>query len=459
MNATSSTGLDRQAWKIIGVVILAPLVTQLDSTIVNVSLSSIRDDLHSSISAAQWIISGYLLALALVLPLNGWLVDRIGTKRLYLSCFSAFTIASFVCGAARTMPHLIVARVVQGIAGGLLAPLTQLMLARVAGRQMVRVLGYAAAPILLAPLLGPILAGIILKYASWPWLFYVNLPIGVIAVFLAFLYIPHDQALIQKRPFDLSGFLMLSPGLAFLLYGFEQASHREGGWGLFVGTILIAAFLWHARRKKDEALIDLELFGIRTFSVASTTQFLSNGLLYAGQFLVPLYLISGCGLTPTQAGWLLAPMGLGMMCVYPLMGLVTDRLGCRTVAASGGAICFLGTLPFLWMVHAGLSLPLSMAAMFIRGVGQGATGVPTIGAGYASVPKDRLSYATTAMNIVQRLGGPMATTTLAIVVSVFGGTAANSQPRAYFIPFVALLILQLLVIASASRLPVRVHSV
>src|ERR1700744_3889917 len=119
-------------------------MSQMDSTVVNVSLSAIRDDLHSSTESAQWIISGYLLALALMLPLNGWLVDRIGAKRLYLICFSAFTLASILCGAAHTMNQLIASRVIQGIAGGLLAPMAQLMIARVAGRHMARFVGYAA---------------------------------------------------------------------------------------------------------------------------------------------------------------------------------------------------------------------------------------------------------------------------------------------------------------------------
>ena len=114
-----------------------------------------------------------------MLPLNGWLVDRLGAKRLYLSCFSAFTLASLLCGTAKIMDQLICARVIQGIAGGLLTPMTQLMLARVAGKHMARVMGYTAVPIMIAPILGPVVAGAILKYAAWPWLFYVNLPIGI----------------------------------------------------------------------------------------------------------------------------------------------------------------------------------------------------------------------------------------------------------------------------------------
>jgi EmrB/QacA subfamily drug resistance transporter len=453
----SSDRLDPRAWKIIGVVVIAPFMTQMDATIVNVSLSSIQADLHSTISITQWIMSGYLLALALMLPLNAWLVDRVGVKRLYLGCFSAFTLASLLCGAASTMGTLIAARILQGVAGGLITPLTQLMMARVAGKQLVRVAGYAAAPILLAPLLGPPLAGIILKCATWRWLFYVNLPVGVIAVVLAAIIIPHDESMLQKRPFDLWGFLTLSPGLSCFLYGFEQFSKHRGSSFLIAGILLILCFLWIARVKKEKALIDLELFKIRTFSVATVTQFLSTGIMFCGQFLVPLYLISGAGLSPSNAGWVLSAMGIGMLCVYPMMGDLTDRFGCRAVSSSGVLINSLGTVPFLWMAHTQYSLPAAVVGLVLRGLGQGATGLPSIAAAYASVPKDKLSFATASMNIVQRLGGPILTTTLAVVVSYSVPAAPVLGAHSFEAPFVALIVLQLLVFGSAIQLPVRIH--
>jgi len=452
-----SEKLDPKAWRIIAVVILAPFMTQLDSTVVNVSLSSIQRDLHSSISSAQWIISGYLLALVLMLPLNGWFLDRVGAKRLYIFCFSAFTLASLLCGLSRTMPGLIGARVMQGVAGGLLAPLTQLMMARVAGKQMARVIGYSAVPILLAPLLGPLLAGAILKYAAWPWLFYINLPVGVLAVVLAIYLVPHDEAMIRKRPFDFAGFVTLSPGLTCLLYGFERASHHKGLSFLILGVILIGTFLLLARSKKEKALINIQLFRIRTFSVAATTQFLSSGIVYAGQFLVPLYLISGAGLSPARAGWVLSTMGIGMLCIYPLMGYLTDKFGCRTVAASGVLVNFLGTLPFVWMACTRLSILLSILGLLLRGMGQGATGIPSLAAAYASVPKESLSLATTAINIVQRVGAPIMTTAIAIVVALSQAGRSGAEPQAFFIPFIALIVCQLFVLGSASRLPKRIH--
>ncbi|MBJ6727169.1 DHA2 family efflux MFS transporter permease subunit [Geomesophilobacter sediminis] len=449
--------LDSKAWQIIAVVILAPFMTQMDATIVNVSLSSIREDLHASLSATQWIISGYLLALALILPVNGWLVDRFGTKRLYLFCFSSFTAASFLCGAAHTMQQLVAARIVQGLAGGLLTPLTQLMMARVAGRQMARVVGYASAPVLLAPLLGPPLAGAILKHASWPWLFYVNLPVGILAVALAAALLPHDESLIRKRPFDLPGFLLLSPGLSCTLYGLEQFAHHQSPFFLALGLLLLGSFIWLALRKKEKALIDLELFRIRTFSTAAITQFLSNGILFAGQFLLPLYLISGAGLSPTGAGWVLTSMGIGMLCSYPFMGFLTEKFGCRAVATGGVLLNLVGTLPFLWMAQAGFSMPLALAGLYLRGLGQGATGIPSLAAAYASVPKSKLSLAATAINIVQRLGGPIATTTLAIVLTFSEELHNVHGPHSFFIPFAAILVLQLVVIGAAIRLPVRIQ--
>ncbi len=241
--------LDSTVWKVAVVVFLGLLMTQLDATVVNVSLSTMRQELHASMDVVQWIISGYLLALALTVPLNAWLVDRLGAKRLYLGCFLSFTLASLLCGMATSIHGLIWARVLQGMAGGLLMPMGQMMLARAAGRLVARVMGYTAMAVLIAPLLGPVVAGVILHYAGWPWLFYINVPIGMVAVTFAVVLLPGDEALGHHRPFDVLGFLLLSPGMASLLYGLEHASGREARLLLLVGVLLVGAFVWHAMRK------------------------------------------------------------------------------------------------------------------------------------------------------------------------------------------------------------------
>lgn len=409
-DAPATDRLDPSVWKIAGVALFGALLAQLDATIVNVSLSNLAVKLNTSLSTIQWVTSGYLLALTLVLPLNGWLVDRIGAKALYLWCFSAFTLCSALCGVAWSAPSLIGFRVLQGVSGGLLAPMTQMMIARAAGRHMARVAGYMALPVLLAPVLGPIIAGAILQYASWRWLFLVNLPIGGIALLLVILFLPNDQNETTRRTLDWFGLALLSPGLAMFLYGSGRLDHMAGRGILASGVAMMAAFLWTVRRKGDDALIDLRLFKGKVFSTAAITQFLSNGGMFAGQMLIPAFLIQACDQAPGKMGWMLAPLGIGMMLTNPFMGALTDRFGIRRVSAGAALLTLVATLPMLYLAAHGLDLLVLIPALFVRGLGMSGVGLPSLSAAYASVRREQLPMATTSLNIVQRLGGPTMTT-------------------------------------------------
>jgi MFS family permease len=177
-------------WKIGTVAILGSFMSQLDATVVNVSLPTLAVELHSTLSTIQWVTSGYMLALALMLPMNGWLVDRIGARRLYLWCFATFTMYSALCGAAWSAESLVGCRVLQGMSGGLLAPMTQMMLARAAGKHMARVMGYAALPILLGPILGPVLAGRFCNMRRGGGCSVVNVPVCLAGIVMAALFLP-----------------------------------------------------------------------------------------------------------------------------------------------------------------------------------------------------------------------------------------------------------------------------
>jgi EmrB/QacA subfamily drug resistance transporter len=454
-SSSESSGLDPLVWKITTVAVLGSFLAQLDATIVNVSLSSLAVDLHSSLTAIQWVTSGYLLALALMLPLNGWLVERIGAKSLYLWCFSAFTLSSALCGLAWSANSLIAFRILQGMSGGLMAPMTQMMMARAAGKHMARLMGYAAVPILMGPILGPVIAGAILQHASWRWLFLVNLPVGVLAIVLAVLFLPNDREETRARELDLPGFALLSPGLVLFLYGSDHLGKRTGLTTLLISIVLLAAFFRMAIRKGDKALIDLQLFKRKTFSASSTTQFMSNGISFAGQMLIPIYLIRACGQSPSAAGWLLAPLGVGMICSYPWVGALTERFGIRKVSAGGAFLAFAATLPFIWLASHGLVLTVLAGALFVRGIGLSAVGIPSISAAYASVRKQDLPMATTSLNIVQRLGGPTLTTLCATFLGWRLGMAQSSAglSSAFTAAFVLLCGLHALLFAAALRLP------
>ena len=453
--SSESSGLDPLVWKITTVAVLGSFLSQLDATVVNVSLSSLAVDLHSSLTAIQWVTSGYLLALALMLPLNGWLVERIGAKSLYLWCFSAFTLSSALCGLAWSANSLIAFRILQGMSGGLMAPMAQMMMARAAGKHMARIIGYAAVPVMLGPILGPVIAGAILQHASWRWLFLVNLPVGVLAIVLAVLFLPHDREETRSRELDLPGFALLSPGLVLFLYGSDHLGERIGLTALLVSTVLLALFFRMAIRKGDRALIDLQLFKSRTFSASATTQFMSNGISFAGQMLIPIYLIRACGQSPNATGWLLAPQGVGMICSYPWIGALTLRFGIRKVSAGGALLAFAGTLPFLYLARHGLVFAVLAGALFLRGVGLSAVGIPSISAAYASVRKQDLPTATTSLNIVQRLGGPTLTTLCATFLGWRLGMAQSSASlsSAFAAAFLLLCGLHAFLFATALRLP------
>jgi EmrB/QacA subfamily drug resistance transporter len=447
--------LDPLVWKITSVAVLGSFLAQLDATVVNVSLSSLAVDLHSSLTTIQWVTSGYLLALALMLPLNGWLVERIGAKSLYLWCFSGFTLSSALCGLAWSTSLLIAFRILQGMSGGLMAPMAQMMMARAAGKHMARIIGYAAVPVMLGPILGPVIAGAILQHASWRWLFLVNLPVGVLAIVLAVLFLPNDREETRSRELDLPGFALLSPGLVLFLYGSDHLGERISLTALLVSIVLLALFFRMAIRKGHRALIDLRLFKSRTFSASATTQFMSNGISFAGQMLIPIYLIRACGQSPSATGWLLAPLGVGMICSYPWMGALTQRFGIRNVSAGGALLAFAGTLPFLYVASHRLVFAVLAGALFLRGVGLSAVGIPSISAAYASVRKQDLPMATTSLNIVQRLGGPTLTTVCATFLGWRLGMAQSSASlaSAFTAAFFLLCGLHAFLLATALRLP------
>jgi EmrB/QacA subfamily drug resistance transporter len=435
---------------------MGPFLSLLD--VVSVSLSTLAVELHSSLTTIQWATSGYLLALALMLPLNGWLVERIGAKSLYLWCFSAFTLCSALCGVAWSAYALIGFRILQGMSGGLMAPMMQLMMARVAGRHMARVLGYVAGPIMLAPIIGPVIAGAILQHASWRWLFLVNLPVGALAIVLAIFFLPNDREETQRRDLDLVGFALLSAGLVLFLYGSDHMGERTGRITLALSVVLLAMFFKVAVRKGRRALIDLQLFKSKTFAASTVTQFMSNGVSFAGQMLIPIYLIRACGRSPIATGWLLAPLGVGMICSYPWIGALTQRFGIRKVSAGGASLALAGTLPFIWLAGHGLSIAVLACALFLRGVGLSAVGIPSVSAAYASVKKRDLPMATTSLNIVQRLGGPTMTTLCATFLgwSLSSGHSHLSLSSPFVAAFILLCLLHALLFAASLRLPLSI---
>ncbi len=412
----ASGRLDRRVWIIAAACSCGPLMSGLDSTMVNVSLDTLGAAFGVWLGTIQWVTSGYLLALALALPLSGWLVDRVGARRIFLCCFAGFIACSVLSGFAVSIELLILCRVLQGIAGGLLAPMMQMMMARHAGRQMARVIGVAAMPVMVGQMLGPSLGGLILGQFGWRGIFFVNVPVGCLAICFAWFALPHDEPASSRR-LDLLGFAMISPGLALLLQGLVSLAHGEAAapLSLIVSAVLLFAFTRHALRRPATALIDLRLFKAPVFRAAASTQFLSNAINFGGQLLLPLWFLNIRHESPVATGVMLAPLGLGIFFALPIMGRLSERFGARAISGIGAGLSLIGTLPF---VFASPDTPYFILgiALFVRGFGGGSITIPSAAAAYASVPRESLGHATTSINICQRFGGPVGSAGLAILL-------------------------------------------
>ncbi len=416
----SSERIEAYVWRISAVVIVGSIMSILDTTIVNVALATLSRELHSTISQIQWVVTGYMLALAAVIPVTGWAARRFGAKQVYLVSVVLFTAGSALCGLASSTTELVVFRVLQGIGGGMILPVGQLMMAEAAGpARMGRVMSVVAVPAMLAPILGPTLGGLILDNASWRWIFFVNLPIGILAVIAALRVLPR-VARQPADPLDVRGLLLMATGLPLLTYGLAEIGQTGGFTSVKVivpcllGIALIAVFAVHALRARFP-LLDLRLYRRPTFSAASLTMFCLGAALFGGMILLPLYWQDVRHESVVDTGLLTAPQGLGAALVMPIAGRLTDRRGGGALALFGVSLTAVATIPF-GLIGAHTSIVWLSVAMFVRGVGIGFGFMPAMSAAFASLKRSELADATPQLNVLQRVGGSIGTAVLAVVL-------------------------------------------
>ena len=412
--------LDREILVLGAVIVVGTIMAIFDATIVNVAIPTLGRDLHTSISTIQWVMTGYLLAFASVIPLTGWASERFGAKRVWIAALVVFMAGSALAGSAWSIGALIVFRVLQGFGGGLLMPVGQTILAQAAGPQRFgRVMSVVGVPMLLGPIFGPVIGGAIVDQVSWRWIFFVNLPIGVLAVLLALRLLPEAAPSAGNR-LDLRGLALLSPGLALFVYGMSEtgSAGAVGGRalaGIALGLALVGAFVWHALRRGRAALVDVSLLTRRAFAAAAATNLLVGIALFGALILLPLYYQLVRGESPLATGLLLVPQGVGAAVAMPIAGRLTDELGARVVIPVGILLALAGTAMYT-QVGADTSYVLLAGALFLIGLGLGSTIVPSMAVAYQAVPREAVAQATSTINVVQRIAGSVGTALLAVVL-------------------------------------------
>ena len=413
--------VDRALLVVAVVVVLGAIMSILDTTVVNVAINTLAGQFHTTLPTIQWVATGYTLALATVIPLSGWMADRFGTKRLYMTSIAMFVIGSSLSGLAWSSTSIIVFRVLQGLGGGMIMPTGMTILTRAAGPERIgRVMSIMGVPMLLGPILGPIIGGWLVTDVSWRWIFFINVPIGISALISALRVLPRDVPAREQR-LDFVDLLLLSPGLALFIYGLAE-TNSAGGFGspkvlipLLAGLILMGAFVWHALRAKAP-LIDLRLFKNRPFSTSSITLVLVAISVFGSFLLLPLYYQAVRGESALQSGLLLAPQGFGAMLAMPLAGQLADRTGPGRIVPFGllgVALAVLG----LTQVGAHTSYVLLSIDLFVFGVGMGFTMMPVFTGAMQSIRGPAVARASTALNILQQTGASIGTAVLSVLLA------------------------------------------
>jgi EmrB/QacA subfamily drug resistance transporter len=423
-------------WIVAIVYVLGLFMNLLDTTIVNTALPTLAREFNAPATGIQWVVTGYLLSLAIFIPVSGWAGDRFGTKRIFLVALGLFTAGSALCALAWSLESLVAFRVFQGVGGGLLTPVGLAMLFRAfPPAERARAASILVIPTAVAPASGPVVGGYLVEYLTWRWIFLVNLPIGLVGLAIAALYLRESRQPDAGR-FDLPGFLLAAGGLASVVFALAEAGRRGFTDPLVVATglagiALLAAFVVRELRTA-QPMIDLRLFRDRLFARSVTVQFLSFGGLFGVIFLLPLLLQSERGLTPLESGLTTFCQALGVISMTWFSGRLYRRFGPRRLLMIGLSVIALMSLAYL-RVDLETNLWWIRALLYGTGLGFSLTIVSLQTATFARIPPERTGRATAASNSVMQVaasfGVALLATILASRLGAYGGVLGLPATR------------------------------
>ncbi len=406
-------------WLALSVTTIGSFMSILDSTIVNIALPSILRDFNIDLKNGQLVLTIYLLALAVVIPLSGFLADRVGMKRLYITTLVCFTAGSFLCGFAWNLPSLVFFRALQGLGGGMLQPLGMaIVFTMVTPLERGRFMGILGLPMLLAPIVGPTLGGYLVEYSSWRTIFLINLPIGLLNLVLAYWLLKEHPRKPEAR-LDVPGFalaLLAFPGILLAL-----SLGEEHGWGspitIGLGTVGVLALVAFAlvEWRQPNPLLQLRLFQQPMFALGMAINFVTQFSLFGIQYILPLMLQTVHQLGAARTGLVLFPSGILSFITMNLSGRFYNRIGPRILAGSGLTVLLVTTF-LLGRTVAGTSLYFIGGLAALRGLAMGLCMMPVQTAAYNTVARADMPRATALTNMLFRMFGAVSTTALTTIL-------------------------------------------
>ncbi|HVV63674.1 MAG TPA: MFS transporter [Pseudolabrys sp.] len=388
------------------IVAVALFMENMDSTVIATSLPAIAADIGTNPLALKLAITSYLLSLAIFIPASGWTADRFGARAVFRAAIAVFVIGSIGCALSGSLTDFVIARIVQGMGGAMMTPVGRMVLVRtISKRELVGAMVWVTTPALMGPVLGPPVGGFITTYASWHWIFIINVPMGILGIILATYFIPDIRADKHER-FDIVGMVLAGLGIAGIAFGLSVLGLNFLPWsvvaGLVAGGVLfVVAYLVHARHTKNPAL-DLSLFRLPTFFAGVTGGFIFRVGIGALPFLLPLMLQIGFGMTPFQSGLITFASAIGALGMKGVVTTVLRRFGFRTILiantiVSAGFLAICGA--FTKNTPVAVMFALLMIGGFFRSLQF--TSINTIA--YAEVEPHRVSRATSLVSVAQQL--------------------------------------------------------
>jgi len=416
-------------WLIAPAVMLATFMEVLDTSIASVTLPHIAGNLGASTSEATWVLTSYLVSNAIVLPASGWFSRYFGRKRFLLSCITIFLVASFLCGAAQTLPMLILARVFQGAGGGALQPLAQsIMLESFPPAKRGVAMAVYGLGVVCAPILGPTLGGWLTDTWSWRWAFYINIPVGILAIFMISVFVEDPPYIRATRPgrIDLIGFGAMAVGLASLQILLDKGQELDwfgSIWLRWMAGIALVSLLffvgWELSIK--EPIVHLEILRNRNFAVGCALFFLFGSAIYGMITLQPLFLQTLLGYTALNAGLTVSPRGIGAVFALFAVGALIARLGGRPLAAFG-FVTFSISAYLLSHLTLDVSMRNIVSANLLNGLGSGFVFVPLTTISLGTLRQEEIGNAAGIQNLLRNIGGSVGISFVATMLDRFSQT-------------------------------------
>ncbi|MEO7124522.1 MAG: DHA2 family efflux MFS transporter permease subunit [Nakamurella sp.] len=420
----------RQKVAVAIVFVVAMFINILDATVVNVALPSIAGDFEIPVDQTATINIGFLVAVAVMIPVSGWLGDRLGARGVFTVAVALFTVASAACGLSDTLAELVIFRIFQGVAGGLMTPVGMSMLYRsYPPAERIRLGSITTVPIAFAPALGPVVGGLLTEHAGWEWIFWINVPIGIAATIFTLVAVK-PLARTTTHRLDFAGFVLAGVGFAGLMYALSEGPSR--GWltpGILisgiVGVILLAALV-PVELRSTAPMIQLRLLALRLFRAANLVTMLSSAGFIGALFAYPLMLQSALRFSPLEAGLLTFPEAIGVMLGVQIAARFYSRIGPRAQIAGGQLVTASVLVSIALAVRIDTPPAVPIALMFVIGIGQAHTFMPTQAAAFDTVPKRSTGEATSIYNVFRQAGAAIGVALAASVMAVVGLPAVSA---------------------------------